>query len=461
MIITFKGVPLDFFYFYNLLKAPRSVSNTYTQVARAQSFANHVQHIARFHLRHVVLRSTWYEGAAHLLSLTEFSLLWLGEKESLICSVYLSVVVHTIVWADPFSRSTIMLLGRWAAKHQTGRSLHRLCFVDVSCFARRDGYLMAILVRPPSPIVALSPIRVHSIVYVRSFYRLYVFILSSTRVNAIFVFACMSVSVCLSVTLSVCLSVSPSLFICLSVSLFLSHPPFLSVSVCLSVTLSVCLSVSPSLFICLSLCFSLTIPFSLFLSVCLSEDHRMIKLWVCLFETTREEPTTYLKLCAGYCGPHPPNPHPPPPKEKEKRIEIKENEKETCGAIYVLGICFVTVTSWLQESSLGHREKNSRRSQWLPAEHKALFEDCRGRSLWRREGDVAGWGWGLTLRPCGLDPKFHLLDSLVGLVVKASASRAEDPGFESRLRRDIFLVDSYQWLKNWHSSGHTARHLVL
>ena len=31
-----------------------------------------------------------------------------------------------------------------------------------------------------------------------------------------------------------------------------------------------------------------------------------------------------------------------------------------------------------------------------------------------------------------------VLDRLVGLVVKASASRAEDPGFESRLRRDFF-----------------------
>ena len=29
-------------------------------------------------------------------------------------------------------------------------------------------------------------------------------------------------------------------------------------------------------------------------------------------------------------------------------------------------------------------------------------------------------------------------DRLVGLVVKASSSRAEDPGFESRLRRDFF-----------------------
>ena len=34
-------------------------------------------------------------------------------------------------------------------------------------------------------------------------------------------------------------------------------------------------------------------------------------------------------------------------------------------------------------------------------------------------------------------------DLLVGLVVKASASRPEDPGFESRLRRDFFGVESY------------------
>ena len=33
---------------------------------------------------------------------------------------------------------------------------------------------------------------------------------------------------------------------------------------------------------------------------------------------------------------------------------------------------------------------------------------------------------------------------LVGLVVKASASRAEDPGFESRWRRDFSGVESYQ-----------------
>ena len=38
-------------------------------------------------------------------------------------------------------------------------------------------------------------------------------------------------------------------------------------------------------------------------------------------------------------------------------------------------------------------------------------------------------------------------NSLVGLLVKASVSRAEDPEFESRLRRDFFGVESYHWLK--------------
>ena len=40
-----------------------------------------------------------------------------------------------------------------------------------------------------------------------------------------------------------------------------------------------------------------------------------------------------------------------------------------------------------------------------------------------------------------MNPQF---DRLAGLVVKASASRAEGPGFESRLRRDFFGVESYQ-----------------
>ena len=38
----------------------------------------------------------------------------------------------------------------------------------------------------------------------------------------------------------------------------------------------------------------------------------------------------------------------------------------------------------------------------------------------------------------------HDVDRLVGLVVKASASRAEDPWFVYRLRRDFSGVESYQ-----------------
>ena len=38
----------------------------------------------------------------------------------------------------------------------------------------------------------------------------------------------------------------------------------------------------------------------------------------------------------------------------------------------------------------------------------------------------------------------HSFSAVVGLVVKASASRAEGPGFESSLRRDFFGVESYQ-----------------
>ena len=48
IIIALKGEIEDF---YNLLTVPWTVSNTYSQVARAQSCANHVQHIE--HSSHV------------------------------------------------------------------------------------------------------------------------------------------------------------------------------------------------------------------------------------------------------------------------------------------------------------------------------------------------------------------------------------------------------------------------
>ena len=48
----------------------------------------------------------------------------------------------------------------------------------------------------------------------------------------------------------------------------------------------------------------------------------------------------------------------------------------------------------------------------------------------------------------------HRKHRLVGWVVKASASRVNDSGFESCLRHENFLkVESHQWLKNGHSSG--------
>ena len=43
----------------------------------------------------------------------------------------------------------------------------------------------------------------------------------------------------------------------------------------------------------------------------------------------------------------------------------------------------------------------------------------------------------------GLPNLYADQDRLVGLVVKASASRAGDPGFESRLRQNFSGVESY------------------
>ena len=68
--IVFKGAIWD--YFYNLLTAPRTVSNTHPQVARAQSCANHVQRIDRLWRATCRVRATWYEETAQLLSLTEW-----------------------------------------------------------------------------------------------------------------------------------------------------------------------------------------------------------------------------------------------------------------------------------------------------------------------------------------------------------------------------------------------------
>ena len=52
---------------YNLLTAPRTVSDTYVQLARAQSCANHVLHIERL----CNMCVTWCEGTAELFCVRE------------------------------------------------------------------------------------------------------------------------------------------------------------------------------------------------------------------------------------------------------------------------------------------------------------------------------------------------------------------------------------------------------
>ena len=61
----------------------------------------------------------------------------------------------------------------------------------------------------------------------------------------------------------------------------------------------------------------------------------------------------------------------------------------------------------------------------------ARTETTEGQALWQPGGAEE-------------DRLFREGDRLVGLVVKASVSRAEDPGFESRLRRYFPGVESYK-----------------
>ena len=54
--------------FYNLLTASQTVSNTYAQVARRNCVQITCNTSSADHVQHVVLRATWYEGTAQLLS---------------------------------------------------------------------------------------------------------------------------------------------------------------------------------------------------------------------------------------------------------------------------------------------------------------------------------------------------------------------------------------------------------
>ena len=71
IVIAFKGAIRDFFFTVSSQRRELSPACTLAEVAQAQPCANHVQHIERLSRASVVLRATWYEGTAELLSLTE------------------------------------------------------------------------------------------------------------------------------------------------------------------------------------------------------------------------------------------------------------------------------------------------------------------------------------------------------------------------------------------------------
>ena len=95
-------------------------------------------------------------------------------------------------------------------------------------------------------------------------------------------------------------------------------------------------------------------------------------------------------------------------------------------------------------------------SQTVEKTHRAV--SCRRKTIFSNNLHLATVN--LCLYSAAVIPP-PISYRLVGLVVKASASRAEDPVFDSRLRRDFLGVESYQWLKNWYSSGYPARRLAL
>ena len=74
LLLLISHSKVQFEILYNLLTALWTISNAYAQVAQAQACANHVQLSSTYYLKHVMLRATWYEGTAQLLSLTDYKL---------------------------------------------------------------------------------------------------------------------------------------------------------------------------------------------------------------------------------------------------------------------------------------------------------------------------------------------------------------------------------------------------
>ena len=95
----------------------------------------------------------------------------------------------------------------------------------------------------------------------------------------------------------------------------------------------------------------------------------------------------------------------------------------------------------------------------LQSENYVNFDDYYGASDCLSIDSSLALHKGRSLRNHSLT--FSLLNRLIGLVVKASAAGAKDPGFESRLRQDFSGSSHTSDLKKWHSSGYHARRLAL
>ena len=100
--------------------------------------------------------------------------------------------------------------------------------------------------------------------------------------------------------------------------------------------------------------------------------------------------------------------------------------------------------------------------------HVPFWCSHRSQSWWHSLllcSDVFHWfSHRLQLNPCHKhhpDISAILVTSpihyLAGLVVKASASSSWRSGVQIPLAMGFFRVESYQWLKTWHSSGYPAR----
>ena len=110
----------EIFFFNNLLTAPRTVSNTHTQVARAQSCANHVPHIERF---------SSVQHAVYLLVRRDCSAVNFDRAE-------IAFTFSFILLAEPLTdeRGEVgWLVGCLTSQQHAGVSQRRICTDNFTC----------------------------------------------------------------------------------------------------------------------------------------------------------------------------------------------------------------------------------------------------------------------------------------------------------------------------------------